>query len=425
MRVGPLGDIHRDTLLLIVARSIRSVGQGALVVDFSLYLHALGWSAGTIGTVLGAALAIGAGLTLFVGPLSDRVGRRRLIVFYEIAQAVAAAAAFVTSDPWILVPAAIVGGFGRGANGAAGPFGPVEQAWLAHRLAAGDRGPIFGLNAAAGFFGMGIGAFIAMLPAYLTPWLPGASAFRPLFLIVLAGSLACLGLILRIADEPRRSVRRVAAEDGSPGRADPRDDAARTREENRLMLRVVMVNALNGIGMGLVGPLMAYWFELRFGKGPQPLGAMMAVGFLLSGISSVGVGQISRRIGLVRSVVVTRIAGLVLMIALPFAPTFWIAAAIYLLRALFNRGTAGPRQALYVSLVRRRRRGLVGSLGNVSQQIPRAIGPAIAGIMFDAQMFVLPFLIAAGFQVAFLFAYDRSFRASDPVTAALKNLGAD
>ena len=55
----------------------------------------------------------------------------------------------------------------------------------------------------------------------------------------------------------------------------------------------------------------------------------------------------------------------------------------------------------------------------------RAIGPAIAGLMFDADMFVLPFLIAAGFQLAFLFAYDRSFRANDPVTATLKNYGAD
>jgi MFS family permease len=412
--------MHRDTLLLIAARSVRSIGQGALVVDFSLYLHALGWSAGSIGAVLAAALMIGAGLTLLVGPMSDRIGRRRLIVLYEVVQAIAAAAAFASSDPRILVPAAIVGGFGRGANGAAGPFGPVEQAWLAHRLTPGDRGPVLGLNAGAGFFGMGLGAFIAMMPAYLTPWLPGAAAFRPLFLIVLAGSVVCLGLVMRIGDEPRRPVRHAATAEAAP---DACDDATRTREENRLMTRVVLVNALNGIGMGLVGPLMAYWFELRFGQGPQPLGAMMAIGFLLSGVASIGVGQISRRLGLVRSVVITRFAGLLLMIALPFAPTFGIAAAIYLLRALFNRGTAGPRQALYVSLVRRRRRGLVASLGNVSQQIPRAIGPAIAGVMFDAGMFVLPFLIAAGFQIAFLFAYDRSFRAQDPVTAVLKRYG--
>ena len=84
-----------------------------------------------------------------------------------------------------------------------------------------------------------------------------------------------------------------------------------------------------------------------------------------------------------------------------------------------RRAAVGPGSAS------RRRRGLVASLGNVSQQIPRAIGPAIAGLMFDADMFVLPFLIAAGFQLAFLFAYDRSFRANDPVTATLKNYGAD
>ena len=60
----------------MATRFIRSIGQGAMVVDFSLYLKALGWSAVEISLILSLALAVGVGLTLFAGPLSDRHGRR-------------------------------------------------------------------------------------------------------------------------------------------------------------------------------------------------------------------------------------------------------------------------------------------------------------------------------------------------------------
>ena len=47
-----------------------------------------------------------------------------------------------------------MGGFGRGGNGAPGPFTPVEQAWLAQAFASlHRRGPVHSLNAAVGFFG--------------------------------------------------------------------------------------------------------------------------------------------------------------------------------------------------------------------------------------------------------------------------------
>ena len=48
-----LSDLHPTTKRLILARAFRSIGQGALVVDLTLYLHALGWNGfhdGGIGT---------------------------------------------------------------------------------------------------------------------------------------------------------------------------------------------------------------------------------------------------------------------------------------------------------------------------------------------------------------------------------------
>ena len=157
--------MRRTTWLLIAARTVRSIGQGAMVVDFALYLRALHWPAVAISVVLGAALIAGAALTLLVGPLSDRIGRRRFLLAFEALQMLASLAALASAAPWLLATAGVVGGFGRGGNGAAGPFAPVEQAWLAQSVRRADRGRLYSLNSAAGFIGMAVGALLAAIPA--------------------------------------------------------------------------------------------------------------------------------------------------------------------------------------------------------------------------------------------------------------------
>ena len=205
----------RATRLLLAARFVRSIGQGALAVDFTLYLRALGWSAVAISALLSAALMIGVVLTLFAGPLSDRGGRRRFLFAYEVAQAVAGVAALFSAQPWLLSAAALVGGFGRGGNGGAGPFGPVEQAWLAQAVTPSRRGPVYSLNAALGFMGNALGAVIAAVPSSLHAIMPGALAYRPLFLLFAAASLLCCVLIARTPDtEANQPQARPAAQPG-------------------------------------------------------------------------------------------------------------------------------------------------------------------------------------------------------------------
>jgi len=78
--------LPRNMRLLIGMRAARSIGQGAMVAAFTLYLHALGWSATAIGAVLMGALLFGTLLTIIVGPLSDRGGRRAFLLGYDALQ---------------------------------------------------------------------------------------------------------------------------------------------------------------------------------------------------------------------------------------------------------------------------------------------------------------------------------------------------
>lgn len=392
--------IARTAWLLVGARLARSVWQGALVVDFALYLKALQWSAVEISAVLSAALLLGAVLTMLLGPLSDLFGRRRFLLVYDALQGGAAVAAWLTAAPATLAVAAVIGGFGRGGNGAAGPFAPVEQAWLARCVPASRRGMFYSLNAATGFGGMAMGAVLAAIPGWLAGANPPAASYRPLFLLTALLSLVTFVLVA-LARDDEAGMRPPPAHE---------DDPATRRRENGMMLRLALANLLNGAGLGLSGPLVTYWFALRFHHGPASIGMMMALGFVLAGFASLLAGWVANGIGLVRAVVAMRLVGLVLLIILPFCGSFALASLVYVARTVMNRGTAGPRSALQVGIVRPQRRGLSSAASNVALQIPRAIGPVFAGLLYESGLLAAPFLAAAVFQAAYIWMYDRSFR---------------
>lgn len=382
----------------------RSVGQGATVASFSLYLNALGFSAPAIGAVLTAGLAFGALLTLIIGPLSDRISRRRLLIIYELGAAAAALAAIVSPNEAVLIAAATLAGFGRGANGAAGPFSPVEQAWLAREVDGEERRRALSHNATLGFIGMGIGALLVAVPPLIGLAYTRLISFRILFALPLLGSLASLALVAWTRESAHTHV--------FPPH-DPHAEARIKRHENDRIRKLALTNAINGLAIGIIAPLIAYWFLRRYAQGPANIGPALAASFMLAALGAVLANRLSRRIGSVRAVTVMRVVGLIMLLGIPFSPDFALAATVYALRGLFNRGTAGVRQAVAAGLTRAERRGVAASVQNLSMQIPRAIGPILGGWLIHRDELTAPFLIAAGLQALYIVLYHRFFEATD------------
>jgi MFS family permease len=402
------------------ARFLRSMAQGALVVDFVLYLKALGWSAAAIGLLLGATGVVGAALLLAAGILSDRFGRRPFLMGYQLASALGALAVVLSPHSWVLVLTAVLLGYGRGANGAAGPFAPVEQAWLAASVSPAARSQTFSLNAALGFLGMGLGTLIGSAVPLFERYLDGPAAYEPLFVLNLVVALVTTWMIARLREPALREARSAgdasarqtgpayASDDGVPTKGTARDgrgpaqSAGVTRRENVALALLTMVNSVNAVGIGLIGPLLPYWFAVRFGVGPEAIGSVYALTFLLTAVSALVTGEMGARVGVVRSIVGPRTVGVLLLVAMPLMPSYGWAAGIYAVRSILNRGTAGTRQAFSMALVRDARRGLAGSLNALSFRLPSAVGAAVAGWLIGLGFLDLPFFIASAFQFAYV-----------------------
>jgi MFS family permease len=415
--------LHPSTRRLIETRFLRSIGQGALGVDFTLYLAARGWDAGEIGLLLMGGGLANAALSLLVGVTSDRFGRKGFLLLYELGLILATAAIAAFPHIWILILSAVLFGFGRGANGNSGPFAPAEQAWLAQHISGKKRGSVFSFNAALQFWGMAIGSALAGILPHLLPGVVGAAAYLPLFLLNLFVAVVNFVQIVFIQDD--KSVADEVPESATTEEKEAvaaQEQTVRKRE-NRALLLLLLVNLVNSLGVGLVAPLLPYWFDIRFGVGPTAIGSIYAITFILTGISSIGIGKLSQRVGLVSAITLPRLLGVAMLIAMPFVPTFGIASTLYVVRSIVNRGSMGARQAFSVGLVRNQRRGFASSLNNLSWSLAASFGPAIGGWLLDMGSLFWPFVIASALQLAYVILFTKVMGKYDPTSNRTASAG--
>ena len=319
------------------------------------------------------------------------------LLIYELGLILGTVSIILFPSAWILVLTAALFGFGRGANGASGPFAPAEQAWLAQSIPNLRRGNVFSFNAGLQFWGMAIGSLLAAVLPHLLPGTSGPAAYLPLFALNLAIAIINLLQIWVLHETPPSKI----SDGQTKSLRQAQDEARVTRRENHALAWLALINMVNSLGVGLVAPLLPYWFNLKFGVGPGAIGPVYALTFFLTGISSLIVGKMSERFGLIRSIVLPRLLGVLLLVAIPFMPAFSFAAVLYVIRSIVNRGSVGARQAFSVGLVRDQRRGMASSLNAVSWSIPAALGPALGGWLIGMGSLVWPFLAASGLQLGY------------------------
>src|SRR5207245_8259892 len=73
-------NLQRDVLVLTASRGVRAFAFSYLNIIFAIYLNQLGYSTMTVGLVISTAFASSAVLTAVWGFLSDRYGRKKILI---------------------------------------------------------------------------------------------------------------------------------------------------------------------------------------------------------------------------------------------------------------------------------------------------------------------------------------------------------
>ena len=159
--------MNRDARLITLARGIRTFSQSFIAVIMAIYLAELGFSLVQIGAVLTVGVAGVSFFALVVGVVSERVGRRRLLVLFSLLAA-AAGLAMYFADAFIpLLVIAFLGSLSTGGGGGESPAQPLEVAILPDTGPPERRTDIFAVYSIVARTGTFLGALAAGLPVLL------------------------------------------------------------------------------------------------------------------------------------------------------------------------------------------------------------------------------------------------------------------
>jgi len=404
--------------LIFVGRALRSFGFGWLSVILALYLDQRGFGAAAIGAVFTATMVEDAVLTMLLSTIAARVGPARVMTATAPLIALGGLLLALPESRWLVLLGAVVGTLSP--NGQeAGPFAPMEQALLPRTVRSGSTVRVFGWYNVCAFLpaAAGAGAAGGTLGWALRRGVEEAVAQRGMLVAYAGVGVVLTVLYTRLARlEPAAGPQ---ARPTSPGRL----GLSRSRGP---VLQLAGLQAVDALAGGFImQSLLAYWFHVRFGAGPEALGALFFGTSLLSALSFLVATRVAERVGLLNTMVFTHLPSNVLLLVVPFMPSFGTAAAVLLARHVLSQMDVPTRQAYTMALVAPEERPAAAGLTASARALAQACAPVVSGLTMAAAATPAPFLLAGGLKIVYdlsLFFRFRSVPLADPPSHPVRSL---
>ena len=348
---------------------------------FPQYALSLGASVASIGLFTSSFMAASALMSPRLGAFTDRVGRKRVMLWGLMGDVVfGALTGLAPSWPWLLLI--------RTLNGAVTAAATLSaEAMLIDHVSPLRRGEAAGFVLSCGMVGRNLGPIFGgfvQFSAY-TSGLTGLSdSYRiPYFVDAALALLAISVVALKLGEEKRK------AKVTNPTSECPAASyGAGTRRTKKIGLsrsfKMLLVCAFaNGIALGFILPVAALFFQDKFGAEPIVIGTILSsagfVGLLASWIA----GRLSDRVGRKPLIGVGGMSSRIFGLALPFTSSVPQATLVFVFRSLGFNMFMPAIQALRADLVPAERRGRLFGLYNMFFNAGDIAGPLLSAYLYD------------------------------------------
>lgn len=318
-------------------------------------------SEGLLGTLV-TAYAVMVGIcALITGPISDKIGRRRIILIGTGLMTVALFLHGLVSGFYsFLLIRGIAGAAGGILSGASvayvGDYFPYERrgwanGWIMSGIAMGQ------------IMGIPIGTILAEYMGFRAPFVA--------FAILMA--MALLMITLKV---PQPNVRLQKS----------RVTVMGSLQQYRLLLRKPEIRATAGSYLLMFLSISVYvvflptWLESRFDVSGNAIASLFLVGGIANVIAGPQAGKLSDAWGR-KNIIMFACASMAVVMALtvPVVQSFWIAYPLFFIVMMLLAMRLGPFQALITELVSASKRGMLMSLLVAIGQVGYGLGGSIAG----------------------------------------------
>ncbi len=405
---------QRDTILLFATRLTRLFAYGFLSIVLALYLVEVGLTEAHIGLLFTLTLAGDAGITLWITTSADRIGRRRMLILGAGLMIFAGAAFLLTRNPILLTLAAIIGVISPSGN-EIGPFLSIEQAGLTQLVPNERRTNVFAWYNLVGSFATASGALTG---GWLAQGLQkgGMTAFAS-YQVVLAG-YALAGLVLALCFWNLSPTVEVAEKAVSQKRT------LGLHQSRGVVMKLSSLFALDAFAGGLiVQSMLAFWFHVKFGVDTGVIGSIFFGANILAGISALLAVPLSKKIGLINTMVFTHIPSNVLLMLVPLMPNLPLAIGVLLARFSISQMDVPTRQSYTMAVVAPDERSAAAGVTAIARSIGAALSPTLTGLFLGVPALLsLPFFLCGGLKITYDLLLWREFRAVKPPEEMGKNI---
>jgi len=352
-------------LLLLVFLSL--VGWGVVIPLMPFLATAFNAAPWQVALMFSAYSAGQFGGELYWGRLSDRIGRKPVLLITVVASGLGYLALAYSPGIWIAIGVRLAAGFFSGNISAI--QGYIVDVTAPEKLAGrlGLIGSVFGI-------GFVVGPALGGLMAHPEQ---GVAGFRPP-LILAAGlcAIAVVGL-LAFVRESRRGGRDV-------GRA--RNPFAALGEALRhpILASAFGVIALGFFASSALWSVLGLWALATFGWGPRDVGLVMAcTGVASASAQGLFSGMAVRRLGIGPTIVIGLISASVCLFLMAAAPWGWL-AAVFLTLSVVGHAIWQPAATTIVSRATDPdRQGAVLGAAGAAGALSRVAGPVAGGVLFS------------------------------------------
>ncbi|MEO7663668.1 MAG: MFS transporter, partial [Candidatus Limnocylindrales bacterium] len=390
-RIGRLADGYRgfqpDARRFLLVTLIGGAALSLFWIDFNLYLASLGFDDARIGITATAGSIASAVAAFPASTLSDRVGRRLVMVGGGVAALLAVAGLVVSRDPTlILLLAALYGAGNQSLQVVAVPY-------MSEHSEPAQRNELFALQfaitSATNVIAAALGGVVARFIADRLGFMPdGPDTYRIILVFMAALLVVALVVILRLSDDRpsvvrRRQLARAGEPASFPRRAMRGWSIGRfglTVRDRRTFAKLLLPGFLISIGAGQVIPFLNLFVQHRFGLDLASLNGVFALTSVGTMLAVLFQPTLARRFGRVRSVVLVQGVSIPFLVVLGFSPIlFTVIAAMAVRTSLMNAGNP-IASAFAMDRVTPPERATLAA----AMSLEWAVGWVIAGFYFSA-----------------------------------------
>jgi MFS family permease len=385
----PSDDPAPDRRRVYAAAFVRALATGMVGVLIGIYLARRGFDPTAIGLVVTAGLAGAATAALLVTLYGDAFGRRRALVTLHGIAAVGAVLVVLFDAPLPVAAAAFLGmlnGMGRDRGASL----ILDQVILPATAADADRTKIFAWYNVLQDVGHAIGGLAAAIPALIRGFgdIDDLASLR-------------LGMFAYAALQTVTALLYLRMSAASEAPVEHRE-VTLTAASRRILWRISSLFALDSFAGGfLTAALLSYFFFERFGVSEALVGLLFFGARVANAFSHIGAAWLASRIGLVNTMVFTHIPSSLLLVTVAYAPSFPIAAALFLLREGLVEMDVPTRQSYVMAVVEPGERTFASGVTHLVRLSAWAAAPVLAGWLMAETSLMTPLVIGAAMKIAY------------------------